>query len=448
MISESRSSSLTDERFWALVAVSLLAKAVLATVLPLSADESYYWVWSRHLDHGYFDHPPMVAWLFALGRIFEGFGHAVRLPAVLLGHGAVVVWALFLKDLLPPKRRLVWLALFLACPLTGIGGVIVTPDLPLIFFWSLSLLFIKRILNEGKSGDFLALGAALGLGFCSKYMITLLPLSLLLLAFDARIRSALWRPALFLTFMSGLIFCAPVLGWNASHDWASFRFQLGHGLKSQNFSWIWPIEYLLGQILVLFPPLLFFSLKKGMPNPIRRILLATAFAPLAFFFFTSFRAPVELNWPSMAYPSFFALAAASVGRRTFVGNMIFWTTVQIAMIISVFYPATFRLHEKLSEPTKYRVLADLPNTHSPLYASTYQMASSLWYVSGRPVYKLQGMSRYDMYDRWDGSLPSLGRFYLLKEQGQEFPQKKDGTPFDSRFVTSPAPGLELWEVFQ
>ena len=30
-------------------------------ILPLAPDEAYYWVWSRDLQGGYLDHPPMVA---------------------------------------------------------------------------------------------------------------------------------------------------------------------------------------------------------------------------------------------------------------------------------------------------------------------------------------------------------------------------------------------------
>ena len=48
-----------------LIALTLL-RLVIAAVLPLIPDEAYYWIWSRHLQTGYFDHPPMVAvWIRA-----------------------------------------------------------------------------------------------------------------------------------------------------------------------------------------------------------------------------------------------------------------------------------------------------------------------------------------------------------------------------------------------
>ena len=39
----------------------------------LFEDEAYYWVWSKNLAFGYFDHPPMVALWVKLGElVFNG----------------------------------------------------------------------------------------------------------------------------------------------------------------------------------------------------------------------------------------------------------------------------------------------------------------------------------------------------------------------------------------
>ncbi|MBC7667769.1 MAG: 4-amino-4-deoxy-L-arabinose transferase, partial [Gemmatimonadaceae bacterium] len=36
--------------------------ALFTTPLELYPDEAQYWLWSRHLDFGYFSKPPMIAW--------------------------------------------------------------------------------------------------------------------------------------------------------------------------------------------------------------------------------------------------------------------------------------------------------------------------------------------------------------------------------------------------
>jgi hypothetical protein len=58
-----------ERRYWrAALLVTWLATLVrllFAFRLPLFPDETYYWEWSRRLEGGYFDHPPMIAWLMA-----------------------------------------------------------------------------------------------------------------------------------------------------------------------------------------------------------------------------------------------------------------------------------------------------------------------------------------------------------------------------------------------
>ena len=60
------------------LAVLTLLRLALAARLPLAPDEAYYFLWSRHLQAGYFDHPPMVAlWIRAGtggGGRARGFG--------------------------------------------------------------------------------------------------------------------------------------------------------------------------------------------------------------------------------------------------------------------------------------------------------------------------------------------------------------------------------------
>src|SRR5260370_7474518 len=65
----------------ALVALRLAA----AAWTPLSFDEAYYWMWSKHLAFGYYDHPPMVALVIRLGTMIAGDTElGVRLVSILL----------------------------------------------------------------------------------------------------------------------------------------------------------------------------------------------------------------------------------------------------------------------------------------------------------------------------------------------------------------------------
>ncbi|MBX3039895.1 MAG: glycosyltransferase family 39 protein [Bdellovibrionaceae bacterium] len=442
VILENRSSLAIDRLFFAFWLIALFAKLAISAVLPLSGDEAYYWVWSYRLDWSYYDHPPMVAWLYSLGHPLESFGHAVRWPPVLLGHFIPLIWYGILKALGSPSKIGLFLVLFFACPLTGLGGVIVTPDLPLLFFWSLALWSLLKFFEDQESRWAWILGFALGLGFCSKYHIVLLPLSLLPALGLKEIRDRLSLRFFVIVFISGLAGSLPVLFWNSQHEWISFLFQLNHGFKATDFRWQWPAEYSAGQFLLIFPTLLWIALSRKKSAP-EKIVALTAVVPLVFFLISSLKAPTELNWAIMAYPAVFALAALGAQKKHWVPAVLFWLTLHAAVPVLFVFPEKFPLYEKVAEPFRFKNLAELPKQHQPLYASSYQMSSLLWYVSKVPVYKLRGINRIDMYDFWEESAPT-GTFYLLKDEGRPLPEAYRKS--ESRFLQSPAPGLELWEV--
>src|SRR5689334_5210650 len=74
----------------ALVAVRLVA----AAYTPITFDEAYYWMWSKHLAGGYYDHPPMVAAVIRLGTMIAGDTVlGVRLVSILLA--LPMTWAVY-----------------------------------------------------------------------------------------------------------------------------------------------------------------------------------------------------------------------------------------------------------------------------------------------------------------------------------------------------------------
>ena len=377
------------QRIWL---ISLLVKLVLAALIPLSADEAYYWVWSHKLQLSYFDHPPMVAWLFYLGHFLEPFMHAVRWPAVILGHCTLLVGLLILKDSLSFDKIRWWMYLVLFSPLLGFGSLIVTPDLPVVFFWVLSLYLLQQALDKKNIANYLALGASLGLGFCAKYHIVLfIPCLLSFLLFEKKWKDVVWK-FVPLTVIFGLVFCSPVIIWNYLNDFASFTFQLKHGLERESYQFDWTSSYVLGQIGIIFPTILWAALKAKVPDRLR-FLLHFAWFPLIFFFLTSFRALVEANWPIIAYPAVLMLAACHPRIQNYLRYYVgIIGTVIVVVLSAMFIPSLRNLNDKIAEPYVFQDLSVIAQEYSPLYASSYQMAASLWYFSKVPVYKLKGRS--------------------------------------------------------
>ncbi|NJL25162.1 MAG: hypothetical protein HC902_08285 [Calothrix sp. SM1_5_4] len=195
----------------------------------------------------------------------------MRWPGVLLAHATLAVWLRLLKPYLDEQQRLYWLLLALLSPLVGGSALMVTPDLPLMFFYGLSfwLFFLWR--ENPIWWRSLALGLCLGLGFTSKYMMVLLVLSLLPpVLFDRKSRSVLLRGLPWI-LAGGIVGTTPVWLWNVLNDFVSFKFQTAHGLGRKVWKPSWTIEYVGLQLLLIFPPVLYWAIRawRRLPRVLR-----------------------------------------------------------------------------------------------------------------------------------------------------------------------------------
>src|ERR1051326_2485110 len=53
-------------------AILFALRFAAAAHLPLSFDESYFWLWSKHLALSYYDHPPLIALSIRAGTLVFG----------------------------------------------------------------------------------------------------------------------------------------------------------------------------------------------------------------------------------------------------------------------------------------------------------------------------------------------------------------------------------------
>jgi 4-amino-4-deoxy-L-arabinose transferase-like glycosyltransferase len=403
---------------------ALAVKTALAIWLPFSNDEAYYWVWGHHPQLSYFDHPPMVGWLFWIGSFLENFGNAARLPGVWLGHATLLIWHGILKPFLSARQLTIWLVFVLFSPFFGVGSLIITPDVPLLFFWSLSLLIFLRLLERPSAALYAAFGASLGLGFCSKYMIVLfVPIAIAWILWSGKWRDVKWTYVP-ITILSGLIFCTPVIYWNWQNDWASFVFQLNHGLVSKRWHGLVPVEFLAGQVGILFPAVVVLALLRREPKE-ARFLHLFGWLPLAFFLYTSFKAPVEANWPIMAHPAILSLAFMNAGSLRWIKVTIaVWATALGLVLSHVAFawlpidPKKLKTHEF----TRFDALLPVADAEPGLFLGSYQMAADVSYKQRRQIYKLGGLNRRDFYDFAPQSHPVDDRFVVVVQRGHRLPE--------------------------
>src|ERR1700712_150226 len=154
----------------AAIAVVTLIRLVMAATVPLAPDEAYYWIWSRALAPGYLDHPPMVAiWIRAGTSLLGQTAFGVRLLGPVAA--ALASWMLFdAARVLFPGTKVGPAAVIMlnASLLLGVGTVIMTPDSPLLFFWTAAFWAAARIAAGGARGGGVGGRACGGPGFGSK----------------------------------------------------------------------------------------------------------------------------------------------------------------------------------------------------------------------------------------------------------------------------------------
>ena len=146
-------------------------RLVAAAWTPLTFDEAYYWMWSKHLAFGYYDHPPMVALVIRLGTMIAGDTElGVRLVSILLA--LPMSWAVYrTAAILFGGQRVAATATILlnVTLMAAVGTLIVTPDAPLLVASSFVLFFLAKVLETGRGAWWLAVGAAVGAALLSKY---------------------------------------------------------------------------------------------------------------------------------------------------------------------------------------------------------------------------------------------------------------------------------------
>jgi dolichol-phosphate mannosyltransferase len=228
-----------------------LAFLGIANLLP---EEAYYWNYAQHLDIGYLDHPPMVAWLIWAGtQLFGDTEFGVRIGAYLTSIATGFFVFQLTRNLFGRLPALISIVLVAALPFYFGSGLMMMPDTPLTTAWAGALYFLERALIGEKHKAWWGLGLCIGLGMLSKYTIALLgPATLVFVLLDPRSRRWLLRPEPYLAVAIAAGLFSPVIYWNATHDWASFAFQSSRRLEdSMNFS----LPELIGSAALLLSPL-------------------------------------------------------------------------------------------------------------------------------------------------------------------------------------------------
>lgn len=315
-----------------LIGLSLLFNIAGWLGIGLLPDEAYYWIWSQRLEAGYYDHPSLVAWLIRpFTELFGSTTWAIRLPSVLAW--LVGAWlAIDLGTRLYGRKSAGYTAAFIwaSLPIIQIGFHIVTPDTPMLLFGWFSYYFACRAVKEKSPAFWLLTGLSIGLAVAGKYPGGVIAIGLFMaLPLTTEGRRFLLTPWPWLATIVALLIFSPVVWWNATHDWISFAFQLGHGIEvkaSEKNTLELFMLYLGGQLGVAMPWTLIAMLYAALFSARRLltthslhypILLLGLLLPLLIFGAAALTTEGHPNWPVSAYIPGTLLLAGTLDRWLF-----------------------------------------------------------------------------------------------------------------------------------
>lgn len=384
---------------------------LMASGFELAHDEAYYWLYSKHLDWGYFDHPPFVGVMIKLFSFLPHSELAVRI-------GFIVLQFLSFFLVLPLiANPWVGFLLFFSFPLASFTGLLALPDIPLLFMTACYCFQLKKYLEEDTLKNSSLLGLIIALLFYAKYHGVLLVFFSIL-----AIPRLLLRKSFYVVAAIALIAFFPHMYWQYAHDFSTLRY---HFIErpSSSFSLGRSLEFIGLQIVlagVLAGPLVWWeAVKRKSSTDFERAMKVIAFGTVLFFLFSSFSKRVEANWTIfLAIPLIVLAAGGTIWTKGWARSLLYvsFTVVMVARILFVLPVETISI-KRLKEFKGWEQWAlevqQRCGTNS-LLANSYQIASKLSFYLEQEVGALNYHSRKNQFDYWrfDQHLPSKEVCYI------------------------------------
>jgi len=214
-----------------LILVSTGMRILMASMLELSVDEVYYWLYALYPDWSHFDHPPLVGFtiqLFSLNLLIDN-ELFIRMGPIVF---SVINTLLLFKigQHLRNDRAGLYMAFLYnsSIYLSVLSGTFIIPDSPQMLFWIAAIYFMlhslpaENITRKVRINLILS-GLAIGLATLSKYHGIFIGFGVLLyVVFQDR--RWLREPSLYVCGLLAAICLVPILVWNLEHDFVSFGF--------------------------------------------------------------------------------------------------------------------------------------------------------------------------------------------------------------------------------
>ena len=333
-----------------LALIVLKIGAVFFTNFSLYGDEAQYWLWSKELDLGYYSKPPLLAWFLSGHTSFFGDSFFSLKMFPLLAYFLIffAFYRLCLEINLSKNNSIICSVCFLSIPAASVSSFLISTDLLLLLFWTLSMMILLRIRSVGSLKNFLLLGVFLGLAFLAKYAAIYFLLSLLILVFidnETLIMFKKNKIPFFAFVLTLLLVVFPNVYWNFINGWVTLSHTADNtNLQNLDLNFYEPLRFLIAQIfmvgVVLFFSFLYVirSFRLDFEN---KFLLIFSLPIIFIVLIESFLVRANANWAAPALVSLFILMYRLVAQRdnrlviiSFATNCLVGAFLFISILVS------------------------------------------------------------------------------------------------------------------
>ena len=405
--------------FFFLLGSILILNLLQAYYTELIFDEAYYWYYAKNLDWGYFDHPPMVAWLIKASSFFFKGELGVRFMSCVFSAATLIILWLLIDHQKKKDYVLHFFVVAFSMTLLNAYGFFTLPDTPLLFFTALFLLVYKRFITSPSVLLSLVLGVVMAALMYSKYHAILVIVFVLLSNLKLITSKYAW-----LAVFVALLCYAPHFVWLYENDFVSIRYHLFER-PNQAYSFN---KFTLGYFVNLMAifgltfPFAYYILFKSRPkDTFNKALVYLTYGVLLFFFVSSFSKRVQTQWiivisiPMVLIVFNYILENEKIRKWFFglaIANIIILLYLRVGLIYEPFFPIVFETHgnKEWVDRLEYDVW-DIP----VVFENSYRNAPMYEFYSGRKAISLNNINyRQNQYsiDDAEASVQHNRVFYV------------------------------------
>tara|TARA_Y100000590_G_scaffold405315_1_gene493514 strand:+ start:150 stop:1544 length:1395 start_codon:yes stop_codon:yes gene_type:complete len=289
--------------------------SIKITNFDFFGDEAQYWLWSRNLDLGYYSKPPLLPWVIAVTTsLFGNDFFTIKMISVISYFFTSIIIYL-ISNKLTANKDLAFLSAgtFFLIPAVSVSSYIVSTDVFLVFFWSLSILQLLIIKDRQNKLNFILLGVFVGLAFLAKYAAIYFIICLAFFIIFKDGRKLFFKNKLypFLFILSFLLVVAPNIVWNFNNGWQTFGHTADNaGLERTGAYFFNAFEFFVSQILMVGPLIFIFFLYfvKNIKYDFNNALLLSFSLPVFLIVLVeSFLVRANANWAAVSLVGFLIL---------------------------------------------------------------------------------------------------------------------------------------------